>query len=426
MDTALMDELQHRVRTALLVPRDGVFSELSFWDQVGALRDAAMADLTGRVIDERIYAVGSHADAGAALESVLRMPERESNRIVHRAKALKRLPAVLEGLRCASISSKHADVLINAHTPRTREAMKIDEAAFVAIASTMSAADWVAKVKHWKADLDTTGELSPRNRPSTMTLVDGVYGRGVLTADLCPSDYLEIKSMLNPVVDRLYRRDVTEREAAAEAQRAVDFDSTPSGESAAPVEDVRPGYERMADAFMHIVSAAANCPDNAFASAPKASISIVVTPEQLAAAKAGYELESQTQIAPEHFDRLTCDSDLYRTVMTNESEILDKGREERTATAGQRKALVNRDRGCVVPGCGEKPRWCESHHVKWWKHGGQTNIDNLLLIRRGHHTQIHNQELAVTMHPDQSYEFRRRDGTLLARIRPSEQLQPAA
>jgi hypothetical protein len=229
---------------------------------------------------------------------VLNMPVRESNRIVRRAKALKRLPAVAEGLRTASISSKHADVLINAHTPRTHDAMKIDEAAFVANAVMMSASDWEGEVKNWKADLETTGEVSPRNRPSTMTLVDGPYGRGLLTADLSPSDYLEFRSMAGPMIDRIYRREVAEREAALEAQRAVEFE-TVNPETAAVVEDLRPSYERAGEAFMQIVTAAANCPDNAFASSPKASISIVVTPEQLAAAKAAYAVEAQTEITPE-------------------------------------------------------------------------------------------------------------------------------
>jgi hypothetical protein len=423
MQPTLMDELQRRLRTALSVPRDGVLDELSFWDRVGALRDAAMADLTHRVIDERIYADDGHSDAGTALTSVLNMPERESNRIVYRAKVLKRLPAVAEGLRTASISSKHADLLINALTPRTRNAMKIDEAAFVSTAATMSAPDWERQLKNWKADLETTGELSPRNRPSTMTLVDGPYGRGLLSADLCPSDYLEFKCMAGPMIDRIYRREVAAREAALEAQRAVEFE-TVNPEAPEIVEDLRPSYERAGEAFMQIITAAANCPDNAFSSAPKASISIVVTPEQLAAATAAY---AEGEITPECFDRLTCDSDLYRTVMTNESEVLDKGREERTATVGQRKALVNRDKGCVVPGCGQKPRWCESHHVKWWKNGGKTDIANMLLICRGHHTQIHNFELSVEMHPDQTYEFRKRDGTVITPIRPStKQLQPAA
>jgi hypothetical protein len=426
MQPMLMDELQHRVRTALSVARDEVLDEVAFWDQVRSFADGALADLVGRVVEERIYADASHANVAECLTAMLRLPARESSRLVHRAKALMQLPAVVEGLRTASISSKHADLLINALTPRTRDAMKIDEAAFVSTAATMSAPDWERQLKNWKADLETTGELSPRNRPSTMTLVDGPYGRGYLSADLCPSDYLEFKSMAGPMIDRIYRREIAAREAALEAQRGTEFE-TVNVEAAAVVEDLRPSYERSGEAFMQIVTAAANCPDNAFSNTPKASISIVVTPEQLAEAKAAYAVEAQAEITPAHFDRLTCDSDVYRTVMTNESEVLDKGREERTATVGQRKALVNRDRGCVVPGCGEKPRWCESHHVRWWKNGGKTNVDNMLLICRGHHTQIHNFELSVEMHPDQSYEFRRRDGTLLTPTRPErEQSQPAA
>jgi hypothetical protein len=426
MQPMLMDELQHRVRTALSVARDEVLDEVAFWDQVRSFADGALADLVDRVVEERIYADASHANAAECLTTTLRLPKRESSRLVHRAKALKGLPAVAEGLRVGAISSKHADLMINATNAVTRDAMKIDAESFVAKAKNVPSVEWERDLKDWQADRETVGAMCPSEQPSTMRLVDGPYGRGELTADLCPSDYLEFKCMAGPMIDRIYRREIAAREAALEAQRGTEFE-TVNPQTPAIVEDLRPSCERAGEAFMQIVTAAANCPDNAFSNTPKASISIVVTPEQLAEAKAAYAVEAKAEITPECFDRLTCDSDIYRTVMTNESEVLDKGREERTATAGQRKALVNRDRGCVVPGCGEKPRWCESHHVKWWKNGGKTNINNMLLICRGHHTQIHNFELSVEMHPDQSYEFRRRDGTLLTPTRPArEQSQPAA
>ena len=68
---------------------------------------------------------------------------------------------------------------------------------------------------------------------------------------------------------------------------------------------------------------------------------------------------------------------------------LNVGREKRLFTPGIRKALVLRDRGCAFPGCGAPPSWCDGHHVDHWEHGGQTCLDNGVLLCRRHHMLIH-------------------------------------
>ena len=45
---------------------------------------------------------------------------------------------------------------------------------------------------------------------------------------------------------------------------------------------------------------------------------------------------------------------------------LSKGREVRTATDAQRKALIARDRGCGFHGCKRPAIWTEAHHLDWW------------------------------------------------------------
>ena len=162
---------------------------------------------------------------------------------------------------------------------------------------------------------------------------------------------------------------------------------------------------------MTILTAATNGPDTSISLAPKATIGIVVTPEQLADAHGATIPECGTALPQSTIDRFYCDAAIYRTVMSNGSELLDLGREVRTATATQKKALVIRDRGCIVPGCTCPPRWCEAHHVVWYRNGGHTTITNLVLLCRRHHTQLHAGYWSIVMRADQTYEFRRRDGT---------------
>ena len=56
----------------------------------------------------------------------------------------------------------------------------------------------------------------------------------------------------------------------------------------------------------------------------------------------------------------------------------------------QRKALEARDGGCVFPGCGLRPDWCDAHHIaQWWRDLGTTDIKHMVFLCRHHHGVIH-------------------------------------
>lgn len=78
---------------------------------------------------------------------------------------------------------------------------------------------------------------------------------------------------------------------------------------------------------------------------------------------------------------------------------LAAGRTTRTATPTQRRALALRDGGCVIPGCATPPDACQVHHHTEWAQGGNSDIDNLLLLCWTHHRQV---DLGMwTIHPTQ-------------------------
>jgi hypothetical protein len=52
-------------------------------------------------------------------------------------------------------------------------------------------------------------------------------------------------------------------------------------------------------------------------------------------------------------------------------------------------ALRIRDGGCVFPDCDVQPSWCDAHHVTHWDDGGRTDLDNLCLLCRRHHSITH-------------------------------------
>ncbi|WP_040163397.1 HNH endonuclease signature motif containing protein [Microbacterium gorillae] len=62
--------------------------------------------------------------------------------------------------------------------------------------------------------------------------------------------------------------------------------------------------------------------------------------------------------------------------------------DKRFFSPDQRRAITVRDRSCVIPGCHTPARWCEIHHVKEWSRGGETDVDNGVLICWHHHRFI--------------------------------------
>ena len=69
--------------------------------------------------------------------------------------------------------------------------------------------------------------------------------------------------------------------------------------------------------------------------------------------------------------------------------VLALGRTRRLASTAQLRAVIARDRGCIVPGCTLPPSRCDAHHVVWWRHGGPTDVDNLALLCARHHSAVH-------------------------------------
>lgn len=69
--------------------------------------------------------------------------------------------------------------------------------------------------------------------------------------------------------------------------------------------------------------------------------------------------------------------------------VLDASPATRIASRRQRRALRERDRGCVFPGCVAPPERCDAHHVHPYEAGGPTVLANLVLVCSFHHHRVH-------------------------------------
>jgi hypothetical protein len=90
------------------------------------------------------------------------------------------------------------------------------------------------------------------------------------------------------------------------------------------------------------------------------------------------------------FGRMLCDSTVELLYKNREDNPLKLGRTVRFPTPPQRRALVARDRTCVIPGCTVPARWCDAHHCLWWdRDHGPTDASNMVMLCGPHHAAVH-------------------------------------
>jgi len=111
----------------------------------------------------------------------------------------------------------------------------------------------------------------------------------------------------------------------------------------------------------------------------------------------------------ESVKRLCCDGDAIVIVENEEGEPLSVGRKTRTVPTGIKRALRARDKSCVFPGC-HHTRFVDAHHVEHWSAGGETSLDNLLLLCSHHHGLVHEGGFRIERDYQNSWFFKRPDG----------------
>lgn len=99
-------------------------------------------------------------------------------------------------------------------------------------------------------------------------------------------------------------------------------------------------------------------------------------------------LENGPHVPAETSRRIQCDCSTCTIVEDGFGEPLNIGRRSRTIPPAMRRALQARDGGCRFPGC-TNHKFCDGHHIKHWSDGGETSLDNLILLCRFHHHLVH-------------------------------------
>lgn len=135
-------------------------------------------------------------------------------------------------------------------------------------------------------------------------------------------------------------------------------------------------------------------------------------------------LDDGTPINYSEVQALLCSGELQRIILTREGDVLDVGHRYRNATRQQTRAVIARDRTCRYPGCSHTISSSEIHHADYWRDGGKTNLDNLVMLCWYHHQYVHREKITITHH-EHGWSFDNARGHVGTRLHGSVELECA-
>jgi len=316
-------------------------------------------------------------------------PAREKVRV---ARALEHLPLLSERMRSGELSYSKARALTRVATPGNEQ-----ELVDFAHAGTASHVERLVRAWRRVDRMEEESQERERHRTRSLSMFPDEDGMYVLRARLDPEVGALLMRAIEAASDALYRR---------------------SGKFASPQCPEDPeltGDQMRADAIGLLAERALQgggleCDGESIGRADRYQVVVHVDAEALneSSEEGDSMLEGVRRVPAGTSRRIACDTS--RLVMTHgpDGSVLDVGRKARTVPPAIRKALDHRDGGCRFPGCGL--RFCDAHHIKHWADGGETRLDNLVLLCRRHHRAVHEEGFRVEIATDTDGRGRGRRG----------------
>jgi hypothetical protein len=368
-------------------------------DQLAAL----VAEAEIRFDQNQLWRDEGAGSLRAWLVDACSLSRRDATRVARRADRLETWPEVIEGWKSGELSGAQVDVIVGSVPSRFVNEFAVHAPEVVRVLAPLDVAQTEVAMRQWVRCAEAAdGPEDFSERPSGVYLDSLLDGRVVMQGQLNRTEAAIIEAALRVFdvpdsVDEngefigeprsLGKRNadalvevckfaMSHRDGAGESGRFVPHvslivDIAELRASALRGAGVRSqaGLERVAEA-------------RGWSAAERSWFTDALRRHGDAVTSDGSELDA-TAVAT-----LTCDSVVQRVLMAG-SKVLNLGREVRTATASQRRAIVARDRHCRAPGCRTKPKHCDVHHIDHWINGGRTDIDRMVLLCGTHHREFH-------------------------------------
>ena len=312
-------------------------------------------------------------DGKGTLRTKGRTSSKRADRTARTAKKLAELPETEAALEEGRITSEHADAVAEAAeetTPEEAESALLNEAEQVpADVFAKRSREWSSK--RTKDDGSKKHERQRRNRSMTHWINDeGMY---MFLAALDRDSGLAVLKTLN-----------------ARERQLLQDDGGRDGKPGLK----RTSEQRSVDAFYELIKGSKSASGGPPHPRHQAGLVFDVNGMADADGRPLASLVTDGQPLPQAvLERIFCTADITPMIFNGPGRPIWVGRDHRSATIAQWRALIARDRGCV--GCGADSSRCEAHHIRPWYERGDTDIENLVLVCSRCHHDLHDRGMVL-------------------------------
>jgi hypothetical protein len=309
------------------------------------------------------------------------MTAREKVRV---ARALGGLPSIDEALRRGKLSYAKVRAISRVATAENERRL-LD----LALASTGAQLERICR---------TFRRVVAEQLPGDPTLDERRY----VSERVLPSGMVRVEAVLHPDEAALVMKAIEVARAGARAASESEAPDDVSAETPASHTVSKPdALVQVAESFLAHGQAAGTGGD-------RCQIFVHLQQDPLApdgTSTLAATLDDGTRVPAETFRRLACDASLVSVTHDAAGTPLDVGRRTRTIPPALRRTLWSRDRGCRFPSCANTHH-VHAHHIDHWAHGGETSLNNLVLLCGTHHRLLHEGGIGVTRTADGRLDFR--------------------
>jgi hypothetical protein len=385
-------------------------------DRVGRIGAVRANDAAGRIEREsalvevrrvRAWLDASEADLVRGLAAEVSFPEQsiaesskgslgQASTVMERAATLESTPAIAAALDRGAVTAGHVDAITRAGKtldPSQREELLGRVDALVDVAEHASQAEFARRVRDEARCLQAADGLDTlerqRRATSLRTWVD-LEGMWNLKARFDPLTGVRLDARIRESLEALFAT------------------STPD---TCPTD---PGVKQ--DHLRGLALADLILTGGSTSKPGRPEYVVVVDADAPATIGPCTEFSIPVEVPWRVLAELAGDADVHTVVVRNGVLLhapgnLNLGRTTRLANRAQRRALRGLYATCAIPGCGVRYDHCKLHHVIWWRHGGCTDLDNLLPVCSRHHHKIHDQGWIIELGPNRQLTIRYPDGT---------------
>ena len=333
-------------------------------------------------------------DLGGWLAFRCGITAREAREYVRVGEALEELPCIAAAFTRGELTFCKVRALTRVATPSSEKGL-------LELAGSLTASQLERALRAYRRI--TVEEARDAHELEYLDYYWDEDGSLLLRARLAAEDGTILVKALDAARERVWeqrREEMKARREAASEQGADPF--------LAEYEPQRPATVEAVVELAH-VALAAGPPGS---DAKRAELVVHIDAAALTGDAAGRsELEHGPLISPETARRLSCDGETV-TQFERDGLPVSVGRRRRTVPPALRRILEARDEGtCSWPGC-ERRSHLQAHHRLHWARGGETSLENLVLLCFRHHRLVHEGGYTIEEADDGELRFRNRHGVL--------------